>query len=64
MPIVRIEMFAGRSAEKKRELVQGVTAEVVRVLECGEASVNVIITEISKDNWAAGGQIYSDKFPD
>ncbi len=61
MPILRVEIFEGRSAEKKRELVQGLTAETVRVLECGEASVNVIIDEVKKENWAVGGELYSDK---
>jgi len=61
MPIVRIEIFEGRSVEKKRQLVRAVTTEVVKVLECGEASVNVIIDEINTENWAAGGELYKDK---
>ena len=61
MPIVRVEIFEGRSIEKKRELAKALTAETVRVLECGEASVNVIIDEVSQENWAVGGDLYSDR---
>lgn len=61
MPILRVEIFEGRSVEQKRQLVEGLTAETVRVLECGEASVNVIIDEVKKENWAVGGELYSDK---
>jgi len=64
MPILRIEMFEGRDRKKKRELVQALTAEMVRVTGVGEASVHVIIDEIKKENWAAGGELYADKFPD
>ena len=64
MPIIRVEMFEGRSTEKKRELAKALTAEMVRVTGVGEASVNVIIDEIKKENWAAGGDLYADKFPD
>lgn len=64
MPIIRVEMFEGRSKEKKRELAQALTDEMVRITGVGEASVNVIIDEIKKENWAAGGELYADKFPD
>jgi len=50
MPILRVEIFEGRSVEQKRQLVKGLTAETVRVLECGEASVNVIIDEVKQEN--------------
>ena len=64
MPIIRVEMFEGRSVEKKRELVQALTKEMVRVTGVGEASVHVLIDEKKKENWAAGGELYADKFPD
>jgi len=61
MPIVRIEIFEGRSVEKKRELAEGLTAETMRVLDCARASVNVIIDEVKQENWAVGGKLYSDQ---
>jgi 4-oxalocrotonate tautomerase len=64
MPIIRVEMFEGRDAELKQHLVESLTAEMVRITGCGEASVNVIITDIKKENWGMGGELASHKFPD
>ncbi|GLQ05336.1 tautomerase family protein [Sneathiella chinensis] len=64
MPIVRVEMFEGRDNETKRELVQALTREMVRVTGCKEASVSIVITDISKDNWGVGGEIARLKYPD
>lgn len=63
MPIIRVEMWAGRSLEQKRELVEVLSRETARISGCGIESVYVIIDEISKDNWGAGGQLCSDKYP-
>ena len=64
MPIIRVEMFEGRNVDQKRELAKALTAEMVRVTGVGEASVNVVIDELKKENWAAGGELYADQFPD
>lgn len=64
MPIIRVEMFPGRTTGQKRDLAQALTDEMVRITGCSAASVNVIFEETSKDNWAAGRQLYSDRFPD
>ena len=64
MPMIRVELFEGRDIVKKRELVKALTAEMVRVTGVGEASVTVIIDEVKKENWAAGGELFADKFPD
>jgi 4-oxalocrotonate tautomerase len=63
MPIVRIEMFEGRDHKTKQELVKSITAEMVRITGCGEASVNIVINDVAKDNWGMGGELASDKFP-
>ncbi|USG61030.1 2-hydroxymuconate tautomerase family protein [Sneathiella marina] len=64
MPIIRVEMFEGRDPETKQELVKSLTTEMVRVTGCGEDSVNVIITDVKKENWGMGGDLASQKFPD
>ena len=64
MPIIRVEMFAGRDPETKQELVKSLTSEMVRITGCGEASVNVIITDVKEENWGMGGDRASQKFPD
>ncbi len=64
MPMIRVEMFEGRDAETKRNLIQALTRETVRITGVSEASVDVIITEIKKEDWGIGGEQASIKFPD
>ena len=64
MPIIRVEMFEGRSAEIKAELVKSFTAEMSRLTGCPAASVNDVITDVKKENWGLGGDLASVKFPD
>jgi len=64
MPLIRVEMFEGRDTETKRELIQALTRETVRIAGVSEASVDVIITEIKKEDWGIGGEQASIKFPD
>ncbi len=64
MPIIRVEMFEGRSPEIKAEHDKNFTAEMARLTGCSLASVNVVITEVKKENWGLGGDLASVKFPD
>jgi 4-oxalocrotonate tautomerase len=64
MPIVRVETWAGLGKERKRDLVEGMTREAMRVLGCPPEAVTVIIDEIPKENWGAAGELCSERFPD
>lgn len=64
MPIIRVEMWEGRSLDKKRELVETLTADMARIAECDPASIYVVISDIKKENWGAGGELCSEKYPD
>jgi len=64
MPIVKVEMFEGRSKEQKAKLSQALTDAVVDVTGASPEAVWVVIDDVKKDNWAFGGQLASDKFPD
>lgn len=61
MPTIHIEMLAGRTPEQKRALVKGVTE--CFTAHCGgtPASVQVVISEFGKDQWAIGGELISDR---
>ncbi|MGA0584416.1 MAG: 4-oxalocrotonate tautomerase [Castellaniella sp.] len=61
MPTMHIELFEGRTPEKKRELVRALTERTCEVLGCQPDSVDIILTEISKDRWATGGVLWSEK---
>jgi 4-oxalocrotonate tautomerase len=63
MPTIRIEMFEGRSAEQKRALVAAVTEACVRTIGASPESVDILLFDIAKQNWATGGTLWSDKAP-
>jgi 4-oxalocrotonate tautomerase len=61
MPTIRVEMFEGRSPDQKRALVQALTQAVVDSLGARPESVDVILYDIKKSEWATAGQLWSDK---
>jgi len=61
MPIVRIEMWEGRSLEQKRQLAREITASVSDIIGCDSGTVRVLITEYSLDDWAVGGTLQADR---
>lgn len=60
MPTINVQMFEGRSAEQKREFVSAVTEAACRTLGCKPESVDIIIQDVSRDNWASGGKLWSE----
>lgn len=61
MPMIHVEMFAGRTAEQKRALVRELTDAFVRAAGGTPESVQIVLSDVEKDNWASAGQLYSDK---
>ncbi|HAQ22007.1 MAG TPA: 4-oxalocrotonate tautomerase [Acidimicrobiaceae bacterium] len=61
MPIIRVEMFPGRTVDQKRDLVRELTDGFVRA--CGGAGdrLHVVITEVEREDWGVGGELMSDK---
>ena len=60
MPTYHIEMFEGRTLEQKKNLVAAITRVTVEVLGGKPDSVDVIITDIKRENWATGGKLWSE----
>lgn len=60
MPMIKVEMFSGRSNEQKRALVQALTSAFVETAGGTPESVQVILTDIEKENWAVAGTLYSE----
>ena len=56
MPIVHIQMLAGRPPERIRELMARVTDAVCTALEVPPEGVRVIVSEIPRTHWAVGGR--------
>jgi 4-oxalocrotonate tautomerase len=61
MPTIHLEMHPGRTLAQKREFVREVTRVTVETLVCPPESVDVVITEVSKENWGKGGVLIADK---
>ncbi len=60
MPTYHIEMFEGRTAEQKKKLVEEITRVTVEVLGGSPESVDIIITDIQRENWAPGGKLWGE----
>lgn len=57
MPIVQIDMLAGRTLEQKKALAEKVTQAVVESVNTAPENVKIIIREMSKENYANGGKL-------
>ncbi len=62
MPLIIVEMWEGRTIEQKRQLVADITSAVMKVGASRE-SVQIIIKDNPKHNWATGGTLASDELP-
>jgi len=63
MPTLRVELFAGRSAEQKRALAKELTDACVRVLGGSADGVDIVFYDIARQDWATGGTLWSDRPP-
>uniref|UniRef100_UPI003F8656E8 4-oxalocrotonate tautomerase n=1 Tax=Cupriavidus ulmosensis TaxID=3065913 RepID=UPI003F8656E8 len=61
MPTYHVELFEGRTIEQKRKLVEEVTRVTCETLGCSASAVDIIITDIKRENWSTGGQLWADK---
>lgn len=61
MPTINVQLFAGRTIEQKRQFVEAVTRVTCETLNCTPGSVDIILTDVTKENWASDGVLWSDK---
>ena len=54
MPIIRVELFPGRSPEVKRELAREIVELFDRVAGARANATTVIFTEIKPEDWISG----------
>lgn len=62
MPVVIVEMWAGRTDEQKAAVIRGIT-RVFEEIGIKPEHVQVIIHEIPKSNWGISGEQASKLFP-
>lgn len=60
MPTINVQLFEGRTLEQKRAFVKAVTEAACSTLNCTPESVDVLIQEMKKEDWATGGKLWSD----
>lgn len=56
MPIVHIDMLAGRPSEVKGDLIRRVTEAIVASLGVQPAQVRVLLNEVPAENWGIAGE--------
>ncbi|MEQ6435378.1 4-oxalocrotonate tautomerase [Comamonas sp. w2-DMI] len=61
MPTYHVELFEGRTVEQKRKLVEEITRVTSEVLGSAPESVDIIITDVKRENWATGGKLWSEQ---
>jgi 4-oxalocrotonate tautomerase len=60
MPIVRVEMWPGRTEAQKKELARVITDAMVNIAQTTADATIVIFEDIERANWAQGGKLASD----
>ncbi len=60
MPIVRVEMWPGRTAAQKRELARVITDAMVNIAHTTPEATIVIFEDIAREDWAQAGKLASD----
>ncbi len=60
MPIVRVEMWTGRSHQQKAELARAITDAVVRIAKTPADQTIIVFQDIDRENWAQNGALASE----
>lgn len=61
MPVVKIDLWEGRDSETKRKLIQSVSKAVSESLGIPVEHVQVIMNNVSKEDWGLNGEQASRK---
>ena len=60
MPIVRVEMWPGRTHTQKEELAKLITEAIVKVTHAPPEATTIVFDDVAKENWAIGGVLASN----
>ena len=61
MPTLRVELLEGRTPEQKKELVKALTQAVVDTLGSKPESVDILLYDIRRSDWATAGVLWSER---
>ena len=62
LPVVQVSVWSGISEENKKKIVEGITKTIEDTGVPREA-ITIILYEVPKKDWASGGQLHSERFP-
>jgi 4-oxalocrotonate tautomerase len=60
MPIVRVEMWTGRTTAQKRELARVITDAMVSIANTTAEATIIVFEDVDKENWAQSGKLASE----
>ena len=60
MPTYPVEMMEGRILEQKKKLVEAITRVSVEILGGTPDAVDILITDVKRENWATGGKLWTE----
>ena len=61
MPIVRIEMWTGRSRQQKADLARAITDAMVNIANTSPEHTIIIFDDIKQEDWAENGKLSDDE---
>jgi 4-oxalocrotonate tautomerase len=65
MPIIRVEMFKGRTPEQKKAIARELVDGFIRGNGGGKPeSCHVVFVDVEKHDWATGYDMMNEKYPD
>ena len=56
MPLIKVEMYPGRTQQQKEDFAKAITESAVRILKTKENHVIVVFDENPKENWYMSGK--------
>jgi len=57
----RLVVKEGRTVEQKKKLVEEITRVSVEILGGSPESVDILITDVKRENWATGGKLWLER---
>ena len=60
MPTYPVEMMEGRTLEQKKKLVEAITRVSVEILGGTPEAVDIVITDVKRENWATSGKLWTE----
>lgn len=65
MPIIRVEMFKGRTPEQKKAIARELVDGFIRAAGGGNpSSFHVVFVDVEKHDWGHGHDMMNEKYPD